>query len=698
MLCKHGRDRKPMAAQCALAFVISVTVANCEDIGEQKETCVKGTATRCAVMSDVDSATLDVDEKCQASSMLQRAHGLNARMNVVPVEERAVRPLVLIPGLGKKIRIPLVRENLRLIRAELGPDFACVLVVYAPGAQDDPDFASHHFRPCHVRYTLESMWGVIKSVGPGNGLNTADSVFLVVDDHRLEASTLAKLRAVMANEPTVGAVSTSYKEAWQACADNVNSRPGEVAHGSTYMDFGVALFDKATFHCIQDMADPEVNGIGHGYDNMFTTLCNVSAAICDTCPTIHTSGSDQSYDVLVAGAQKEQFRAKLGKKADAWNECGPGTTYRLTGTSHSDSLLAASAWLGNVTQGILRDDLAMLSPAQLIELHKVQRGEVSKSQVEIVLAQYDEDVSWSEVYASIRTVYCKGTAAMRPPACVPLPNVGREGHTYLHHIVENYDNLAEWTVFSQAGEPTVGYQGHRLGGGHILSGVSFHDYVLQHGKDGLHDSDDGMFVVFTSALHLPTVAMSIRTNYAREQKTQSRAHQTRCPSEEFADGWEPWERLGWFEEYMSERCGIDQSQLGSFLAQFWEKHFKSPMPEKDMVFYAQGARFAASRARIHERPKQFYSDLLDLLSTSSDPCANYINEWAWYHIVGEPGTAPPCHHHTRVADPVPQLPFFLQDATHQAVSGWKPVSGRFLETDIASPAVSGWRPASGRIV
>ena len=32
----------------------------------------------------------------------------------------------------------------------------------------------------------------------------------------------------------------------------------------------------------------------------------------------------------------------------------------------------------------------------------------------------------------------------------PLANIGREGHTYLHHIIQNYDNLCEYTIFTQA--------------------------------------------------------------------------------------------------------------------------------------------------------------------------------------------------------------------------------------------------------
>merc|ERR1719456_2228285 len=105
------------------------------------------------------------------------------------------------------------------------------------------------------------------------------------------------------------------------------------------------------------------------------------------------------------------------------------------------------------------------------QLSRITKGDVGKNEVELVLAHFDENVSWSDPYASVRTIYCKG---QQVSGCVPLENVGREGHTYLHHIVQNYENLADWTVFSQAGAPSVGYYGHRLGGGHLQPGVNFH--------------------------------------------------------------------------------------------------------------------------------------------------------------------------------------------------------------------------------
>jgi len=69
--------------------------------------------------------------------------------------------------------------------------------------------------------------------------------------------------------------------------------------------------------------------------------------------------------------------------------------------------------------------------------------------MELVIAKYREDVSWADQFRGIRrTVYDK-SGTVRENA---LPNVGREAHTYLHHILTRYDDLAETTVFLQ-GDP-----------------------------------------------------------------------------------------------------------------------------------------------------------------------------------------------------------------------------------------------------
>ena len=72
----------------------------------------------------------------------------------------------------------------------------------------------------------------------------------------------------------------------------------------------------------------------------------------------------------------------------------------------------------------------------------------ASSRVKVVVARYDEDVSWTAVLVDARVydvrVYDKGGEGGGE-----LPNVGRESHTYVHHIVENWDRLDDVTVFLQ---------------------------------------------------------------------------------------------------------------------------------------------------------------------------------------------------------------------------------------------------------
>jgi hypothetical protein len=64
--------------------------------------------------------------------------------------------------------------------------------------------------------------------------------------------------------------------------------------------------------------------------------------------------------------------------------------------------------------------------------------------MKLVIARYKEDLGWEENYNSI--IYNKGEFI---PNAISLPNLGREGHTYMYHILSNYNNLDEYTVFLQ---------------------------------------------------------------------------------------------------------------------------------------------------------------------------------------------------------------------------------------------------------
>ena len=98
---------------------------------------------------------------------------------------------------------------------------------------------------------------------------------------------------------------------------------------------------------------------------------------------------------------------------------------------------------------------------------------VAAPAIELVVARFREDLAWTRnVPAAVRvTIYDKGGGERAARADEPdetdevaettgaaggagfgaiaLPNVGREAHTYLHHLVERRASLAAVTVFCQ---------------------------------------------------------------------------------------------------------------------------------------------------------------------------------------------------------------------------------------------------------
>jgi hypothetical protein len=77
-----------------------------------------------------------------------------------------------------------------------------------------------------------------------------------------------------------------------------------------------------------------------------------------------------------------------------------------------------------------------------------------KNNVEIVVSRYNESLSWLNDYPFNQfeyIVYNKGDndnfVKTNVKEIVRLPNVGRCDHTYLYHIVANYDKLSNIVVF-----------------------------------------------------------------------------------------------------------------------------------------------------------------------------------------------------------------------------------------------------------
>lgn len=67
--------------------------------------------------------------------------------------------------------------------------------------------------------------------------------------------------------------------------------------------------------------------------------------------------------------------------------------------------------------------------------------------VNIVVAKYNENVEWTKKINHKITIYDKSANPIE--GSIKLKNVGREGETFLYHIINNYNNLDDVTVFLQ---------------------------------------------------------------------------------------------------------------------------------------------------------------------------------------------------------------------------------------------------------
>jgi hypothetical protein len=89
---------------------------------------------------------------------------------------------------------------------------------------------------------------------------------------------------------------------------------------------------------------------------------------------------------------------------------------------------------------------------------KEEGGGVKERTIDLVIAYYKENLDWLKEYKDIQfhKVYIYNKGPNKAPEVhlnvpiieIKLENIGRCDHTYLYHIIENYNNLADITIFS----------------------------------------------------------------------------------------------------------------------------------------------------------------------------------------------------------------------------------------------------------
>lgn len=203
---------------------------------------------------------------------------------------------------------------------------------------------------------------------------------------------------------------------------------------------------------------------------------------------------------------------------------------------------------------------------------------------ELVVAKYDKDISWlHDINNDVKiSVYRKDNSNdniidKTNLEIFHLENIGREMHTYFHHIYNNYDNLSDYTFFVQ-------------------------DYPFDHWEDVITviNGDietfknraainfDGFF-----GYHFNTITVHSEKGGIMHTMHKSEHHGggkiISCMSNGFPHDSNP-------------DINVDF---------YWDIFFDEPKPK--MYEFVPGAHFGVSKEQILIRPKNFYGKIIKFL-------------------------------------------------------------------------------------
>lgn len=205
--------------------------------------------------------------------------------------------------------------------------------------------------------------------------------------------------------------------------------------------------------------------------------------------------------------------------------------------------------------------------------------------IDLVISRFNENLEWFKDSTPYRRVflYNKGLPFTYPGDnvnIIDLPNVGRVDHTYLHHIIENYDTLADVTLF--------------LPGSCDLPNKR---QQMQNTITYTLEKKDAYFQTEAVPDDIHTFSLNSWTSTSNDNKILNDEHQL-APASPKPFGI-------WYETYFNTQFSSSVVYLGIF---------------------------SVRADQIRLRPKTFYEQLITCVNHHSNPEAGHYIERAWYSM------------------------------------------------------------------
>jgi hypothetical protein len=199
---------------------------------------------------------------------------------------------------------------------------------------------------------------------------------------------------------------------------------------------------------------------------------------------------------------------------------------------------------------------------------------------DLIIARYKEDLSWIKSDYDNIFIYNKGETNFnldKKHETINLNNIGRESHTYLYHIIQNYENLNNVNIFCQGG-------------------------INDHGM-----SEKSLFKFYMDA---QIYGYSLNKNFYPE-----------------------WiEPFGGYKDFRIDEHGGRKVSKSKYSLSEWKSEFNICKDNSPFQWY-QKAVFAISKDYIHTRTLDFYKNLLeDEELNQLDPEIGHYYERSWVKI------------------------------------------------------------------
>ena len=202
--------------------------------------------------------------------------------------------------------------------------------------------------------------------------------------------------------------------------------------------------------------------------------------------------------------------------------------------------------------------------------------DIIKKNFTIVCARYNEDIRWLLPFKHITVIYNKGDypEILNKFETIILDNVGRESHTYLYHIVNNYENLSDKIIFFQGN-----ISDHKI--------LDLEDYFK-----------DGDFIGKIDSININNLKDKI-IHYGKYKNQYNSGNMKISNMSPF--------------DWITKIAGINLENINS----------------SKLVW---GANFAVSKKLILNKPKIFYQNILRYIENHVNPEEGHFLERTWYII------------------------------------------------------------------